>query len=177
MLFELDKHLSKVTARAMAQQSLEERQRDIYDSHRHRVFSVSFYMTGSEIEAEDILEGTFVRAFHTADEPDQAIVDGALVEQLAERVDLVDERLPTPPTADSPCGRNILRTDLEEALRCLPALERLVFLLMDVEGYPAVRVAELLGKTNAEIFRTALAARLRLRAELALMRQDGEQAA
>ena len=56
MLFELDNHRSKVTAREMAPQSLEERQRDIYDSHRHRVFSISYYMTGSELEAEEILQ-------------------------------------------------------------------------------------------------------------------------
>ena len=177
MLFDLDKRFARTSARQESPRRLEDRQRDVYDSHRHRVFSVSFYMTGSELEAEDILHDTFVRAFHTADEPDQKIVDGALIEQLAERVTLVDECLPVPSTGDLPCGRNILRTDLEEALRCLPALERLAFLLMDVEGYPSSRVAELLKRTNSEIFRTAIAARLRLRAELALMGQDGEQAA
>ncbi len=177
MLFDLDKRFARVSARQESPRRLEDRQRDVYDSHRHRVFSVSFYMTGSEMEAEDILHDTFVSAFHTADEPDQTIVDGALIEQLAERVSLADEDLPIPCTDDLDCGRNIRRTDLEEALRCLPALERLVFLLMDVEGYPSSRVSELLNKTNSEIFRTAIAARLRLRAELALMRQDGEQAA
>lgn len=177
MLFDIDKRFARVSERQQAPRRLEDRRRDVYDSHRHRVFSVSFYMTGSEMEAESILQDTFVRAFHAADEPDQAIVDGALVEQLAERVDFADEGLPIPASGNLPCGRNILRTDLEEALRCLPALERLVFLLMDVEGYPASRVAELLRKTNAEIFRTAITARLRLRTELALMRQDDEQAA
>ncbi|MGC2499284.1 MAG: hypothetical protein WA374_16165, partial [Acidobacteriaceae bacterium] len=65
MLFELDRHFSNVTAREMAPQSLEDRQRDIYDSHRHRVFSLSYYMTGSELEAEGILRDVFVRAFRT----------------------------------------------------------------------------------------------------------------
>jgi hypothetical protein len=63
MLFELERHFGKMEAREMAPQSLEERQRDIYESHRHRVFSVSYYMTGSELEAEEILRGSFIRAF------------------------------------------------------------------------------------------------------------------
>jgi hypothetical protein len=42
MLFEFDPQAAKMTAREMAPQCLEERQRDIYDSHRHRVFSVSY---------------------------------------------------------------------------------------------------------------------------------------
>lgn len=177
MLFELDKRFARITARQMAPRSVEERQRDVYDSHRHRVFSVSFYMTGSEVEAEEILQDTFVQAFGAAEEPDHNIVDAALVEQIGERVDLAGEELPLPAMGILPAGQNILRTDLEEAIRCLPAMERLVFLLMDVEGYAEERVAELLQKTPAEVRRAAILARMRLRAELASLRTDGECAA
>lgn len=178
MLFEFDRHFSRIAARQMAEQSLEDRQRDVYESHRHRVFSVSYYMTGSEIEAEEILEGTFVRAFGQAPEPDQAGVDTALVEQLEEREILVDgESVPVPASAMLPGFGNILRADLEAAIRCLPARERIVFLLMDVEGYPAARIAGLLRMQEPEVRRTAMTARLRLRAELAASRQDDQQAA
>lgn len=178
MLFELDKHLSKVTAREMAPQSLEERQRDIYESHRHRVFSVSYYMTGSELEAEQILRDSFVRAFRTVPEPDHAIVDTALVDELRSGGVLKEsEPAPPPDTGYLPQRNNILRTELEEAIRYLPANERLVFLLMDVEGYPASRVAELLGLAPRDVLRTALTARLRLRSELAAMSQNDQQAA
>jgi len=178
MLFELDKHLSKVTARAMAQQSLEERQRDIYDSHRHRVFSVSYYMTGSELEAEQILQGAFVRAFRAAPEPDCGVIDSALVDQLrTQRVLEEGEALPPPEIGYLPQRNNILRTELEEAIRCLPPGERLVFLLMDVEGYSAARVAELLQMNPSQVLRSALTARLRLRAELAAMRASDCEAA
>ncbi len=177
MLFELDKHFSNVTAREMAPQSLEEKQRDIYDSHRHRVFSVSYYMTGSELEAEQILRDAFVRAFLTAPEPDHAVVDTALVHQLRSDGVLEEgEALPPPDAGYLPQRHNILRTELEEAIRCLPATERLIFLLMDVEGYPAKRVAELLNMSPSSVLRVALTARLRLRSELATMRESDRAA-
>jgi RNA polymerase sigma-70 factor (ECF subfamily) len=178
MLFEFDRHLARMTSREIAPQSLEERQRDIYDSHRHRVFSVSYYMTGSELAAEEILRGAFVRAFRQVDEPNHAIVDTALLEQLREQQVLVqDEPLPPPTSGYLPPRNNILRTELEEAIRCLPSTERIVFLLMDVEGYPATHVAELLQMSNPTVLRTALTARMRLRAELASMHQSGQEAA
>ncbi len=162
----------------MAPQSLEDRQRDIYDSHRHRVFSVSYYMTGSELEAEEILRGAFIRAFLQEDEPDHAIVDGALLEQLRDQRVLVEETpLPAPTTGYLPARNNILRTELEEAIRFLPSKERIVFLLMDVEGYSASRVADLLNTSTSVVFRTALTARLRLRAELAAASETSRQAA
>jgi RNA polymerase sigma-70 factor (ECF subfamily) len=178
MLFDFDKHCSsKIAAREMAPQSLEQRQRDVYDSHRHRVFSVSCYMTGSEIEAENILRSAFVRAFRRADEPNHAIVDAALLDELREQGVLDEKDSLPPPTAEYlPPRNNILRTELEEAIRCLPSTERLVFLLMDVEGYPADRVAELLRIGRSAVLRSALAARLRLRAELAAVREDAEAA-
>lgn len=178
MLFEIDRNSARITAREMAPQSLEERQRDIYDSHRHRVFSVSYYMTGSELEAEEILRGAFIRAFLKEDEPDHAIVDAALMEQLRDQRVLVDETpLPAPTTGYLPQRNNILRTELEEAIRFLPSQERLVFLLMDVEGYSSSRVAELLNMSPSLVLRTALTARLRLRAELAAASECGRQAA
>jgi RNA polymerase sigma-70 factor (ECF subfamily) len=178
MLFELDKQLFKVTAREMAPQSLEERQRDIYDSHRHRVFSVSYYMTGSELEAEQILRDAFVRAFRAAPEPNQTLVDSALVDELrSQKVFDEAETAPPPDAGYLPQRHNILRTELEEAIRYLPSTERLVFLLMDVEGYPAKRVAELLNLSPSIVLRTALTARLRLRAELATMRETDQEAA
>jgi RNA polymerase sigma-70 factor (ECF subfamily) len=178
MLFEFDRHRAKTEAREMAPQSLEERQRDIYDSHRHRVFSVSYYMTGSELEAEELLRGTFIRAFLQEDEPDSTVIDGALITQLRDdRILLQETPQPAPTAGYLPPRNNILRTELEEAIRYLPSNERLTFLLMDVEGYPASRVAELLKMSHAEVLRTALTARMRLRAELAAASGSGRQAA
>lgn len=178
MLFDFDQPRSRIASRAVAPRTLEQKQRDVYDSHRHRIFSLSYYMTGSEVQAEEILRGAFIRAFRTAEEPDHAIVDAALLDQLREQQVLHDgDHLPPPSAAWLPPRHNILRTELEEAIRCLPSAERLVFLLTDVEGYPAPRVAELLRITESAARRAVLSARLRLRVELDAMRQDGCQAA
>ncbi|MGB9030380.1 MAG: sigma-70 family RNA polymerase sigma factor [Acidobacteriaceae bacterium] len=178
MLFEFDPQPAKMTAREMAPQRLEERQRDIYDSHRHRVYSVSYYMTGSELEAEELLRGAFIRAFRKNEEPDRAIIDEALLDQLRDR-DILrqDEPLPPPTAGYLPSRHNILRTELEEAIRCLPSQERVIFLLMDVEGYSARRVSELLNISASAVLRAALTARMRIRAELAALGQTGQEAA
>ena len=52
-----------------AKQSCEQQQRDVFESHRHRTFSLAFYMTGNEIEAEEILATTFIRAFQQNSSP------------------------------------------------------------------------------------------------------------
>ena len=178
MLFDFNKHSARMAARERAPQRLEERQRDVYESHRHRVFSLSYYMSGSEMEAEDLLRDTFITAFQQAEEPDQTVVDTALVDQLGDHMLLEEtEFVPVPTSTEYPGRRNIMRADLEEAIRCLPAKERLVFLLMDVEGYPASRIAGLLAMPETTVLRTAVIARMRLRHELATMREDGCQAA
>jgi DNA-directed RNA polymerase specialized sigma24 family protein len=178
MIFDFEKYVSRSTAREMAPRCLEERQRDCWESHRHRVFSVSYYMTGSEIEAEDLLRDTFITAFRQAEEPDQSVVDAAMIAQISERVPLEEpEAIPVPVSRCAGGRRNILRADLEIAIRFLPAAERLVFLLMDVEGYPVRRIAGLLAMREPDIMRTAVIARMRLRHELALMHEDNQQAA
>jgi DNA-directed RNA polymerase specialized sigma24 family protein len=179
MLFDFDKYRSRTSAREMAPRRLEERQRDVWESHRHRVFSVSYYMTGSELEAEELLRDTFISAFRQCEEPDQAAVDAALIDHLTARLPLADDTaLPVPISTCAQSRRNILRADLELAIRFLPRSERLVFLLMDVEGYLASRIAALLEMREPDVMRTAVMARLRLRHELAQLREeDGQQAA
>jgi RNA polymerase sigma-70 factor, ECF subfamily len=152
----------------MAERSLEHRQRDIYETHKHRAYAVAYYMVGDELEADQVTQGTFVRAFRQADEPDGHCVDCSLVSELRERMPL-DERVP--PAQAEPgltiTGRNVKRTDMEEALRELPPNERMVFLLRDVEGYDADRVAGLLEIPRQQVERTLFSARIRMRTALA----------
>ena len=124
----------------------EQQQRDVFESHRHRVFSVGYYMTANEVEAESILSETFVHAFTRHRNPDGSSVDRALVGVLGERFVLEPQpaALPDPEVALERTSSR--RTDLEEALNHLPPLERLVFLLRGCrrllrdEGGPAGRV-------------------------------------
>jgi RNA polymerase sigma-70 factor (ECF subfamily) len=153
---------STLVSRA-ARQSCEQQQRDVYESHRHRAFSLAFYMTGNEIEAEEILTTTFVRAFQQSEQPDAFVVDSALVGELGRRFPLRREE----PSAVVTPGiglshRNVLRPDLESAVRNLPPNERLLFLLRDVEGYSPANIARLLDISEAQVKRACFSARIRL---------------
>src|SRR5258708_36507910 len=129
----------------MSERSLEHRQRDIYETHKHRAYAVAYYMVGNEKQAEGVGQGTFVRAFRQAEEPDGRCVDCALVNELRERMPLDEQAVPAEPVpGQTLSGRNIKRTELEEAVKDLPPNERLVFLLPAVEGYASDRVAALL---------------------------------
>jgi RNA polymerase sigma-70 factor (ECF subfamily) len=148
-------------------------QRNVFESHRHHIFSVAYYMTGDEREAETILSSTFIQAFQqqpkpsTESSPKPSIdrLDQVLIDELHRRSPLV----PVPAIeADGASlgGKNVRRTDLEEVVWQLPARERLCFLLRDVEGYAPDRIAGLLETSEAEIQRTVLSARLRIRSLL-----------
>jgi RNA polymerase sigma-70 factor (ECF subfamily) len=72
-------------------------------------------------------------------------------------------------------GRNVRRTDLEEAIRELPPIERLAFLLRDVEGYSPETIARLVEVSQPDVTQTLFSARIRLRSILADM--EAERAA
>ena len=110
-----------------AKQSCEQQQRDVYESHRHRAFSLAFYMTGNEMEAEEILATTFVKVFQQNERPDAFAVDSALLHELSEKFPLREEEAPAVVAPGMGLNRrNVRRPDLEEAVRNLPANERLV---------------------------------------------------
>ncbi len=154
---------SNLVVSQAAKQSCEQRQRDVYESHRHRTFSLAFYMTGNEIEAEEILAATFVRAFQQNEQPDAFAVDSALIGELSERFPLQEEE----PAAVISQGlglshRNVRRPELEAAIQNLPANERLLYLLRDVEGYSLEMIARLLELPEPQVQRACFSARIRL---------------
>lgn len=173
--------LSPVTVTERAEERLEDVQRDIYESHRHRTFSIAYYMTGNEVEAEDILTGTFVDAFRQKPKPQAQDVDQSLVGQLRERFPLGQDAVETPKT--NPCEPSpeltgaVRRTDLEEAVQTLSSTERLVFLMCDVEGYQADHVAGLLAMSEQQVNRTLFCARLRMRQAVAKAQADRQSVA
>lgn len=171
------KGLCHMVERQRAESPLAHRQRDVYETHKHRTYAVAFYMTGNELEADAVTEGTFVRAFSQVDEPDGKCVDCAMVEELRERMPLDEQTAPAAPVpGESLSGRNVRRTDMEEALKELPPNERMVFLLRDVEGYDADRVAGLLEVSRQQVERTLLSARIRMRSTLAAMERPAAAA-
>ena len=156
--------------------SVEQKQRDVFEAHRHRVFSVSYYMTSNELEAETMLTHTFIHAFAVEETPDARQVDVALLAEIERRYSL-SPSAPARATPGASLGRGAVRkTDLEEAVATLPARERLVFLLADVEGYAADRVAGLLQCGVPEVQATLVSARIRMRNALQQLRAREQMA-
>lgn len=166
-------------ARQKAERNIDQIRRDVYNSHHHRAYALAYYMTGNELEAEDLLARCFTRAFEEKEVPEGGDVDRSLLEEL--RTDGVLDELETGRMPEAGAGLQsdaaILRTDMEEALRELPSAERMIFLLSDVEGYRTAAIAELLGCPVTEIARSLMAARLRLRQIVAGLQQKRGHAA
>jgi RNA polymerase sigma-70 factor (ECF subfamily) len=159
---------SNLVVSQAAKQSAEQQQRDVFESHRHRIFSLAFYMTGNEVEAEEMLTVTFVRAFQEHERPDAFAVDSALLRELGERFPLRKEESPAVLVPGAGLHhRNVRRPDLEAAVRSLPANERLLFLLRDVEGYSPEMISRLLDIPEAQVVRSCFSARIRLHQALA----------
>jgi RNA polymerase sigma-70 factor, ECF subfamily len=142
--------------------------REVYEQHRHRVFSLAFWMTDNELAAEELMKQVFCRAFEAGESATGNDVDRALIAELSLSFDLGTLTLDC-----APCDRvlavrrNTLRVELERAVVQLPATEKLMFLFHDVEGYDHARIAHLLGTTQDGSRRGVHQARLRLREILA----------
>ncbi|MFT4112840.1 sigma-70 family RNA polymerase sigma factor [Silvibacterium sp.] len=184
-MFEFEKLIegagtARVTLTQRQAQRAEDRRRDIFDSHRHRIFALSYYMTGNEIAAENLLGETFIAAFRKKAEPEAQDVDAALVGHLQTMFPLREITALAPDSADiapGQMGRNVKRTELEEAIATLPPSERLLYLLRDVEGYTPAAIAKLLEMTEPQVNRGLFTARLRLRKALSEGRNDASAAA
>lgn len=165
-----------IVAKATQRYRVLDEQRDIFESHRHHIFSVAYYMTGDECEAETILLSTFTQAFDEIPQPSVEVLDQALMRELHSRMSFtpVAPFEPEQATSAGLGGRNVRRTDLEEALWQLPSQERLCFLLRDVEGYAPERIAGVLNISEFSVQRTVLSARLRIRALLMQQRAASE---
>jgi len=135
----------------------------IYRENCHRIYSRAFWMTDNELAAEKLSADTFVRAFS-----EEVRIPAEPAEQHAEQIDqafIAEMREIEPvgtltlkcPAAEN--GRSIRgrmkRIHLERAVVQLPATEKLVFLMHDVEGYGHSRISRLLG-IAAEESRLAL---------------------
>ena len=162
----------RIVSSQAEERSVEQAQRDIYESHRHRIFSLAFHMTGNELQAERLLTDTFVHAFQADPRPDSGIIDSALIGGLRSQFPFTLTAPAPVVTCDGMDDRNIRRTDLEEAIQELPAIERLAFLLRDVEGYSPDAIARLLEVSQADVNRTLFSARIRLRSILADLKAE-----
>jgi RNA polymerase sigma-70 factor, ECF subfamily len=142
--------------------------RQTFERNRHRVYAVAFWMTGNELAAEELMVDVFRAALSRHAVPREQEIDLALAVELNKVFDI--------PMFTLHCGpyngvrnvrQNMRRTDLESAVLQLPATEKLIFLLHDLEGYEHDYVARLVGITERESRLGLHQARLRLRELLA----------
>ena len=140
----------------------------IYEANRHRVYSLAFWMTDNELAAEQISANAFVRAFAASSEPTADMIDRALLAEVRESVELGGLTLACKDAAEVVnVRRNVKRVHLERAVVQLPATERMLFLLHDVESYDKIRIARLLGLSAEEVLQGLHQARLGMRESIA----------
>jgi RNA polymerase sigma-70 factor (ECF subfamily) len=136
----------------------------IYNENCHRIYSLAFWMTDHEQVAEQVATNVFLRAFGSGHPPSAEQIDRALLEELRDLVTMEALTLCCEASAESSSmGRNMKRVHLERAVVQLPATEKLIFLLHDVEGYAHARIARLLGITESDCLLGLHQARLRVR--------------
>ncbi len=142
--------------------------RQVYESNRHRIYSLAFWMTDNELAAEELMIQAFCRAFTGTGEPAADDIDRALISELREYMPLGTLTLDC-----APCHRvlsvrrNTLRVDLERAVVQLPNTEKMIFLMHDVECYDHARIAHLLEIPEESSILGLHQARLRMRELLA----------
>ena len=106
----------------------------------------------------------FQAAFRGSVAPTAEDVDRSLVSELRKIFDIPVLTLQCAPCTEvRRVRRAVLRTDLEAAVLQLPATEKLLFLMHDLDGYPHDHIARLLGMTERESQLGLHQARLRLR--------------
>jgi len=142
--------------------------RDTYEQNRHRVYALAFWMTDNELVAEELMSEVFSRAFISEVLPTAQEIDRVLVRELRKRFTLGPLTLKCAPCSEIKAARrNTLRAELERAIVQLPATEKLIFLMHDVEGYDHARIAATVGLSVNQSICGLHQARLRIRELLA----------
>ena len=142
--------------------------REIYEQNRHHIYSLCFWMTGSELEADDLTHNIFHRTFRNMAGVDAAALDAALVSELRDSRPIGNLTLQCGAAEEVLNVRRSARLDdLEQAVLQLPATERMIYLLHDGEGYASERVGALIGLAGDDVRAGLHQARLRVRELLA----------
>lgn len=142
----------------------------IFQDNRHRVYSFAFWMTDNELQAEEILEATFRRAFAQTATPSSELIDRMLLAEVREFSAVGTLQLQCGISTDvAGIRHNVKRVHLERAVVQLPATERLIFVMHDGESYEHQRIARTLGITEQESQHGLHQARLRIRELVASM--------
>lgn len=142
----------------------------VYRAHSGRVYALCVRMTGDRVQARQLLQDVFVRAWEKLDSFRGESAFGSWLHRLAVNVVLGDRRvaarrreeaLETDAGAERPIAARSapagLRMDLEQAITALPPMARQVLILHDIEGYEHKEIGAMLGiadgTSKAHLFR------------------------
>jgi DNA-directed RNA polymerase specialized sigma24 family protein len=121
-------------------------------------------MTDNELTAEQMAANVFLRAFALNTNPRTEQIDQAFLAEVRETMAVGSLTLNGSVSAETTSVRgNMKRVHLERAVVQLPATEKLIFLMHDVEGYDQKRIAQLLGMDETESQLGLHQARIRIR--------------
>jgi RNA polymerase sigma-70 factor (ECF subfamily) len=152
---------------------------DVFTAHRNLLFSVAYRMTGSVADAEDIVQDAWLR-WSAVDQPAIAKPVPYLVKTVtnlalnelgsarARRETYVGPWLPeplltSPDTAEEVEMAEAVSHAMLVVLETLSPLERVVFVLAEVFGYPHAEIAEMLDRDPAAVRQVAHRARAHVR--------------
>lgn len=153
--------------------SASDQYQDIFEGNRHRIYSLAFWMTDHEPGAEEIMARVFTRAFAHSCKPTAEQIDRVLVSEIREVMSIGSLTLANSTVSQAgEVRQHAKRIHLERAVVQLPATERLIFLMHDVEGYDHDRIARTLGINEVESREGLFQARLKIRE---LMAQQAEK--
>jgi RNA polymerase sigma factor (sigma-70 family) len=150
-----------------------------FEELRPRAFAIAYRMLGSVSEAEDVVQEAYLRLHRAEREGERiespraylsTVVTRLAIDQLrsarARRETYVGEWLPEPLLADpeaDPARQAEVADTLSLAflvlLESLSPEQRAVFLLREVFDYPYDRIAEIVGKSEANVRQLAVRAR------------------
>ena len=137
---------------------------EIYSEHCHRIYSLAFWMTDNELAAEQLSSNTFLRAFASPTVPGVEQIDRAFLAEIREITNIGTLTLNNSVSAATQnVYGNVKRIHLERAIVQLPATEKMIFLLHDVEGYAHEKIGRLLGMDVQESQLGLHQARLQMR--------------
>lgn len=163
---------------------METRFHSLFEAHYSRVYGAALRVTKDPGLAEDVLQETFIKAFHKMDEVDNPEKVGAWLSTIASRkaidflrkekrvVVVAPEDLPR--SQESAMGsdvevayeQNDFEKNVHERILKLPAKLKVVFLLSYYKGLREKEIAEKLGLTNGAVKSRLHRARLSLRTKI-----------
>ena len=137
----------------------------LYRAHADRVYALCLRMSGDRVEATELAQDVFVRAWEKLDRLDRGSDAGAWLWRLATNVVLNDRRsrrrriarvtsVEQPSELERPDLRTpmpVRRLTFDAAVSRLPERARAVFILHDVEGYAHAEIAAMLGVAEGTV--------------------------